>query len=486
MIEPLFPKLVAHRRVWAPALALLGLGLGSACSGGDDDSGAAAAGTGGGSQAGAPSSGGSGDQPTAGTGSGGKSGASASSGGSGGHVSTGKGGSAGRSSGGSGAVGGSGESGAGSPNAGGDAGSGGSAAGAPSGSGTSTAADVARKLGRATNFLIGMGNDLNNDHNQDGAYTLGTTLDMHYAYLVGLPGKGGWPDWNADGGFVDILADSADAHGVTPMYTLYAMAANGEGNAASLSDSDYMGRYWDGAKLMFQRLGAFDKPSIVHLEPDFWAYFQQQSNGDPSAIKVLIHGLAADCEDQPENLAGLGHCLIKLSRMYSPKTVIGFHASRWAGDPAATATFLTALGADESDVVVIDMLDRDAGCFEAHTDPGCQRTDGPWYWDESNQSTPNFHEFLAFSKQISDGIGKPILWWQVPFGVPSDTAGGTAGHYRDNRVHYIFNHIDEFIAAGGLGVAFGTGAGNQTDITTDGGQFHDAVNAYFANPVALP
>ena len=78
------------------------------------------------------------------------------------------------------------------------------------------------------------------------------------------------------------------------------------------------------------------------------------------------------------------------------------------------------------------------------------------------------------------------MWWQIPFGVPSDTPGGTAGHYRDNRVHYIFGHIDEFVAAGGLGVAFGTGAGNQTYLTTDGDQFKSAVTGYFAAPVSLP
>ena len=66
-----------------------------------------------------------------------------------------------------------------------------------------------------------MGNDLANDHAMDGAYTLGVTLDLHYAYMVGLPGQGGWPDWNAGGTFVNILADAADAKSVTPMSTLY-------------------------------------------------------------------------------------------------------------------------------------------------------------------------------------------------------------------------------------------------------------------------
>jgi hypothetical protein len=415
---------------------------------------------------------GDGESGKGGTSEGGSSGAT-SKGGSGGTSgsSAGKGG-----SGGTAAVGGTGGSGA----------TGGTGGTAGTGTGKSTAADVARKLGRAPNFLVGMGNDLNNDHSQDGAYTLGVTMDMHYAYLVGLPGEGGWPDWNAGGTFVNILTDSADAKGTTPMFTVYGMAAHGEANAAVLADPAYMGPYWAQQRLLFERLAEFDKPAIVHLEPDFWAFQQQQSGGDPASVRVLIHDHVEGCDDQPENLVGLGHCIVQLSRTIAPKVVIGFHASRWGGAASGIVSFLNAVGAGDADFVAIDMLDRDAGCFEAHTDPACQRQDGPWYWDETNQSSPNFHEFLDYSKQISDGVGRPIIWWQIPFGVPSATMGGTAEHYRDNRVHYLFGHIDEFVAAGGLGAAFGTGAGNQTYITTDGGQFRDAVTAYYANPVPLP
>ena len=77
------------------------------------------------------------------------------------------------------------------------------------------------------------------------------------------------------------------------------------------------------------------------------------------------------------------------------------------------------------------------------------------------------------------------MWWQLPFGVPSDTPGGTPGHFRDNKVHYVFSHIQEFIDAGGVGATFGGGADGQTFITTDGGQFKTAVQAYFKAPVEL-
>jgi len=351
--------------------------------------------------------------------------------------------------------------------------------------GTSTRAQLANTLRGHSNFLIGLGNDLANDHDKDGAYTLGSTLDLHYAYLVGLKGQGGWTDWNAGGTFVDVLADAAKRHDTSPMFTLYSMAAWGEGNASVLTNDMYMSAYWDGAKLLFQRLGTLDVPAVVHLEPDFWGFIMQQSKD--AKMTVHVKALAADCSALTDDLAGMGQCLLVLARKYAPKTLVGFHASEWGGSPAEIITFFKAIGADHADFVATDALDRDAGCFEAHTDPNCMRggTTG-WYLDESNAQSPNYHEHFAWVKQITDGLSLPMMWWQVPLGVPSNTPGGSAGHYRDNHVHYFFAHTDEMIAAGGFGMVFGTGAGNQTFIDSDGGQLKTAAANYLAHPAALP
>jgi hypothetical protein len=352
--------------------------------------------------------------------------------------------------------------------------------------GGSSACALSQRLrgGTGCHFLVGMGNDLANDHNMDGAYTLGTTVDLHYAYMVGLPTKGGWPDWNANGSFVNILTDTASAHGVTPMFTLYSMAAEGDGNFAMTTNDADMNLYWQGAKLLFQRIAVFGKPAVVHLEPDFWGYAMQHSMDGTAKVIVTAH--APDCAGMQDNLIGMAGCLLKLGRMYAPKAAIGFHASAWGGSQQQIVQFFKAIHADTADFIATDVLDRDAGCFEAHTDPNCMRGGSGWYWDESNQTSPNFREHLAWVKAVHDGLNLPVMWWQVPFGVPSTTPGGTSGHYRDNRVHYMFSHVDEFVAAGGVGAAFGTGAGNQTFINTDGGQFKNAVAKYFAAPVALP
>jgi hypothetical protein len=322
----------------------------------------------------------------------------------------------------------------------------------------------------------------------DGAFTLGTTLDLHYAYLSAYKNMdgswGSWVSWNANGTFVDVIADSADSHGVVPMFTLYAMAEQGDGVLTGLSNDSFVKSYFSDLKILFQRLGVFGKPAVVHVEPDFWAYAEQQSKEDPASMKVNLTANVPDCAGLSNDLIGFGHCIVRIARMYGPKAIIGFHASQWAnGDPNATVKFFNAVGADETDVVFADMLDRDAGCYEAGVD--CPQK-GSVYWDETNQTSPNFHDYLTWSTAIAAGVKHPMIWWQIPLGVPSATPGGTSGHYRDDRVHYIFSHIGEFVAAGGLGAAFGVGADKQTDITTDGGQFKNAVAAYFKAPVALP
>jgi len=357
-------------------------------------------------------------------------------------------------------------------------------------SGPTSASKIAQTLGRS-NFLIGLGNDLdqNNNHDLDGAFRLGTPLDLHYAYLSAYKNAdgswGSWASWNPDGGFVRIITDVADAHGTVPMVTLYAMAEQGDGNLSGFTDDSFEKSYWGDVKTLFQRLGDFGKPALVHLEPDFWAYAEQQSKEDPTSIKAHLTANVPDCAGLSDDLVGFGHCYARIARMYAPKALIGFHASEWANsDPAAIAKFLNAVGADQTDLIFSDMLDRDAGCFEAGTDPACQRQ-GVFYWDESNQTSPNFHDNLTWSKAISDGVEHPMIWWQLPLGVPSTAKGGSAGHYRDNRVHYIFSHIAEYVAAGGLGAAFGVGAGNQTTIDSDGDQFKNAVATYYQAPVPL-
>lgn len=354
------------------------------------------------------------------------------------------------------------------------------------------------KLGRPHRMLVGHGNDLPAeekafDFTQAGIYSLPVALDLHYVYLSGVQGEVGplgvgWPDYQPDGGFVSEIASIDGERGTIPMFTLYQHASRGERNFAAFVDPGFMKHYWGGVRLLFERLRAFDGPAMVHLEPDFWGYAQQASRGDdPRTVPVLVKGQVPECADLPDDVAGMGRCIVRLSRALAPKVALGMHASGFGalGEPARVAKFLVACGANEADFLVLETLDRDAGCFEAKSDDNCKRADGALYWDETNATSPNFAEHLAWVKALHDGVGLPIMWWQMPLGVPSDVPGGTPGQYRDNRVRYFFQHPAEFEAAGGFAAAFGVGAPNQTTIDTDGGQFAAAVTGYYANPLPL-
>jgi hypothetical protein len=146
------------------------------------------------------------------------------------------------------------------------------------------------------------------------------------------------------------------------------------------------------------------------------------------------------------------------------------------------------VGATHADFIVLMTLDRDAGCFEMNPQPsGCSRGGGPWYWDETNQTTPNFTQHLANVQQYHSGLGNlPVIWWQTPMGVPSSSPGGSPGHYRDNREDYFLKHPSELTAAGGLAVVFSGGASNQTGLATDGGQYQALSTAYLSAPAPLP
>jgi len=346
---------------------------------------------------------------------------------------------------------------------------------------TSPERAVAARLGLPTRFAIGLGNDAEGyDPNKVSAYNLGPKLDIHYMYLSGLPGEGGWTDWNSPTGeYVTMHANAAKARGVVPMFTLYQAAAWGENNLSAFNNADFMTKYWRGVRTMFTKLGALGSPSIAHIEPDLWGYTQQKGD-DPARVPMKVGALVPECSDLPANVAGFGKCIVRLGRKLAPKAVIGFQASDFAAftngvsDPTRIGKYLNSVGGAEADIVVVETLDRDAGCFEAGTDPNCKRS-GNFYWREAD-----YAKHLAWARTIRTVTGKPLLWWQMPLGVPATTCGWS-GKYRDNRVEYLFSHGWEFAAAGGIGAVFGTGAANQTTVRSDGGQFKNAMTRYLSH-----
>jgi hypothetical protein len=142
-------------------------------------------------------------------------------------------------------------------------------------------------------------------------------------------------------------------------------------------------------------------------------------------------------------------------------------------DPAAhaarTATFLGTCAPD-ADAVVVDWSDRDAGFYQA-------MGRNTW-WDASDAKLPHFKQALAWTRAIGASANKPVVIWQIPVG--NVTLPDVCDRYKDNRVDYLFAHLQEVAAANVAAIAFGAGAGCNTTPSTDGGNLVAKTKAYAA------
>ena len=265
---------------------------------------------------------------------------------------------------------------------------------------------------------------------------------------------------------------------MVPFFTVYGMAGWGDGNIWAVNDHAYMQSYWSTIKLMFQKIAEYGGPAVVHFEPDFWGYTQNQE-ADPAKFQAKVSAEAPDCASLANNMVGMGNCLVKLARMYAPKAVIGFQASTWAGKPADAVRYLSQIGANTADIIVVEILDRDAGCFEVGTDPACKRAVDNPYWSDQG-----FRDHLAWAKEIGDGLGKPIMWWQMPLGSPAlhpEPRGTTATTEPAGSSRIP---PSSSLPVGSAGVR--RRRDHQTTLSSDGGQFQKLSAGYMGSAAQLP
>lgn len=319
-----------------------------------------------------------------------------------------------------------------------------------------------------------------------------------------------WGCWQWDqdppGAFARSFIQRAKAQGQIPMFTYYVvLPASGlqEGipELAAVNDPSFLARYLADWKFLLQQVG--QEKALLHVEPDFWGYGQHRS-ADPGSIPARVKAAnPADCGAFDDSLAGLGRCLIAMARIYAPNARIGLHASGWgsgfdcfnaycpdaAAEGAKVGAWLKAAGADQGDFIAGDMSDRDADWYASQcnqSDPAqraeCQRAH---WWDPTNASTPSFHRVFTWARAAAEGVGRPMLWWQTPLGNSTrrnttwtDGSGELWGEWKDNRVEYLFAHMNEVAAAHGVGVAYGAGASGQTMPETDGGLLASSTASY--------
>lgn len=342
-------------------------------------------------------------------------------------------------------------------------------------------AALSAALGTPKRLLTGLGTvDLASVQKQS------LKVDIYDQYLAGM-GSTGWPSYNSpSGAYVQIVAQNADCLGAVPMFTVYQMAANGDGNMAVLRDFAFMRQYWDQLRLLYTQIKSYGKPVLVNLEPDLWGYTQRTSN-DPTLQFVHVSLTSTDCPTLTDDVVGLAGCMVQMARKYAPNAYIGFPPSQFSDLAATENAYMKRLGVDKADFSVMQTLDRDIGCIEAkYAAANCNRATQAKIWDTSNTTSPNFTEHFSYARQYFQTIGLPLIWWQTPLGVPSSTSGGTVNAFRDNRAAYFLGKSSELVAAGGVGVVFSPGHVSQTNINTDGGQFKALSASYLSKPAALP
>ena len=298
---------------------------------------------------------------------------------------------------------------------------------------------------------------------------------------------GWWGCWQNDqeapGAFLRNFVATAKTRNVVPMITYYQQlyssgSFEGTGQIMKMRDPSVMGRYYADFRFALQQLG--DAKAMIHLEPDTWGY-GQQANADPTRVEVAVASAnTTDCSGLGNHFGGFGRCLIAMVRKYAPNAKVGFHASGWAtsrdvggntdvsldvaGEAKKTADFLVGCGAADTDFVVVEASDRDAGFYQANGDASA-------LWDTTNTALPNFRQAFAWATKIADVVKRPLVWWQLPL-------GNSTTRYADNRVDYFFQHTDEVAATHAVLMAFGAGRDDQTRPETDNGNLAARTSAY--------
>jgi hypothetical protein len=309
-------------------------------------------------------------------------------------------------------------------------------------------------------------------------------------------GCGWWGCWQYDqdppGAYVRTFATTCanETPPQVPMITYYeVLQASGVAEGAAevtqaAADATFMARYFADWRFLLKQIG--QGVALLHVEPDFWGYAEQQSE-DPTSLKAAVASAnSTDCGSMPDTIAGMGKCMIAMVRTYAPHALVALHASAWGTnfdaamntDPSLdvaavaqkTAAFLAACGETGADFVVVETSDRDAGYY--------QSIGRNAWWDATNTKLPTFHQDFAYVKALTEALSKPALYWQTPLGNMSQN--NTTNHWQDNRVDYFFGHMSELAAAHAVGAAFGAGAGDQTTPESDGGNFVAKAKAYYA------
>jgi len=298
-------------------------------------------------------------------------------------------------------------------------------------------------------------------------------------------------DQQAPGQYLRDFLIATGTRGQIPMITYYQFlhtsgVAEGPTQLLKAQDVALMQRYFNDWRFTLKQIGT--APALLHIEPDLWGYAQHLNVSPHLILAAVASANPTDCGGMANTVAGLGQCMIGMVRKYAPNAKVGLHASGWGSKLDAlfntnpllnveaeawkVADFLLETGAAQGDFIVVETSDRDAQWYQVRLGSASH------WWDASNTTLPHFHQAFRWARALSERMGKPHLWWQVPLGNMS--LPGQTNKWKDNRVDYFLGHMNEVAASHGLGVVFGEGHSEQTTASTDNGNFVTRAKAYFA------
>jgi hypothetical protein len=324
---------------------------------------------------------------------------------------------------------------------------------------------------------------------------------FRYQYLAGGVNTGqGWATWNPDGSFVSNYIKESVDNQVTPVFTYYMIRQSAPGKDmkeadgvnANLQNASTMAAYFQDLELFFQRAAAFNRPVVLHVEPDMWGYLEQRTQGgDASTVSVQVAGSGvAEVAGLPDTAAGFAQAVVKLRDTYAPNVLLGYHLSTWGtgtdilfNKPSDErvrelglqgASYYQSLGAN-FDLVFHEFSDRDAA-FKQYQ----YRDNGKSWWKQDD-----FNRNLLFLSTFVDSVQKRVVLWQIPFGNTRMRAmNNTWDHYQDNKVEWLLDdpsgaNLDAYMRAGVIAFLFGRGADGATcacDAAKDGVTDPDPIN----------
>jgi len=228
---------------------------------------------------------------------------------------------------------------------------------------------------------------------------------------------------------------------------------------------DLLTRYLNDYRFFLQKIGT--SHDMIDLEADFWGF--ARSYGPVDQVPAQVTAAAPnDCGNQANTVAGLSHCLIAMARKYAPNATVGLHLTCWdhPGNEQKCVKDYVALGAKGADFLVGEVEAGDAA-FNALPANGGHSS----FW-----SAQKWAAQLAYWKTMAEGVGHPIVVWQIPLG--NMQQNNTPYHYQDDKVDWLFSHMDQVAGAHVAALLFGQGSDKSTTPETDGGNLYRKTIAY--------